>query len=286
MGDKNKKALIMEGGALRGIFTCGVIDVLMENNIIFDAGVGISAGAVLGCNYKSKQIGRGLRYNLKYCKNKEYHSFRSLRKTGDLFGVDFCYNKLPNELDKFDIETFKNNPMKFYVGTTKVSTGEAIFHECATGDESDMLWFRASASMPIVSRVVEIDGEGYLDGGISVSVPYKFIEDLGYNKNVIILTRPKGYRKKKTKHKLFLKHFLKKMPKIKELVLNRYTSYNKEMDDIDYREREGLSIVIRPPMKLKISKTERNPKKIQKVYDLGRSEGLKRLEEIKKFLGI
>lgn len=286
MGDKNKKALIMEGGALRGIFTCGVIDVLMENNIIFDAGVGISAGAVLGCNYKSKQIGRGLRYNLKYCKNKDYHSFRSLRKTGDLFGVDFCYNKLPNELDKFDIETFKNNPMKFYVGTTKVSTGEAIFHECATGDESDMLWFRASASMPIVSRVVEIDGIGYLDGGISVSVPYKFIEDLGYNKNVIILTRPKGYRKKKTKHKLFLKHFLKKMPKIKELVLNRYTSYNKEMDDIDYREMEGLSIVIRPPMKLKISKTERNPKKIQKVYDLGRSEGLKRLEEIKKFLGI
>lgn len=286
MGDKNKKALIMEGGALRGIFTCGVIDVLMENNIFFDAGIGISAGAVLGCNYKSKQIGRGLRYNLKYCKNKEYHSFRSLRKTGDLFGVDFCYNKLPNELDKFDIETFKNNPMKFYVGTTKVSTGEAIFHECATGDESDMLWFRASASMPIVSRVVEIDGIGYLDGGISVSVPYKFIEDLGYNKNVIILTRPKGYRKKKTKHKLFLKHFLKKMPKIKELVLNRYTSYNKEMDDIDYREMEGLSIVIRPPMKLKISKTERNPKKIQKVYDLGRSEGLKRLEEIKKFLGI
>lgn len=286
MGNNYKKALIMEGGALRGIFTCGVIDVLMENNIIFDAGVGISAGAVLGCNYKSKQIGRGLRYNLKYCKNKEYHSFRSLRKTGNLFGVDFCYNKLPNELDIFDTETFKNNPMKFYVGTTKVSTGEAIFHECATGDESDMLWFRASASMPIVSRVVEIDGEGYLDGGISVSVPYKFIEDLGYNKNVIILTRPKGYRKKKTKHKLFLKHFLKKMPKIKELVLNRYTSYNKEMDDIDYKEMEGLSIVIRPPMKLKISKTERNPKKIQKVYDLGRSEGLKHLEEIKKFLGI
>lgn len=286
MGENKKTALVMEGGALRGIFTCGVIDVLMENGIIFDGAAGISAGAVLGCNIKSKQIGRGLRYNLKYCKDKRYHSFKSLRKTGDLFGVDFCYNELPNKLDIFDTETFKNNPLKFYAGTTKVSTGEAVFHECTTGDETDLLWFRASASMPIVSRVVEIDGEGYLDGGISVSVPYEFMENLGYNRNIIILTRPKGYRKKKTKHRLFLKHFLKKMPKIKELVLNRYITYNKEMDEIDDRESKCISLVIRPPKALDISKTERNPKKIQATYDLGRSEALKRLDEIKKFLGI
>ncbi len=281
-----KTSLIMEGGALRGIFTCGVIDVLMENGIVFDGAAGISAGAVLGCNYKSKQIGRPLRYNLNYCKDKRYHSLWSLRKTGDLFGVDFCYNELPNKLDIFDTETFQNNPMKFYAGATKVSTGEAVFHECITGDETDLLWFRASASMPIVSRVVEIDNEGYLDGGISVSVPYEFMEGLGYNRNIIILTRPKGYRKKKTKHKWLIKHFLKKMPKIKDLVLNRYIKYNKEMDDIDEREKEGISLVIRPPKKLDISKTEKNPKKIQKVYDLGRNEALKRLDEIKSFLNI
>ena len=129
MGEKFKTSIIMEGGSLRGMFTCGVIDVLLENNVEFDAAAGISAGAVLGCNIKSKQIGRGLRYNLKYCKNKRYHSFRSLRKTGDLFEVEFCYNELPNKLDIFDTETFKNNPLKFYAGVTKVSTGEAVFHE-------------------------------------------------------------------------------------------------------------------------------------------------------------
>lgn len=276
----------MEGGSLRGMFTCGVIDVLLENNIEFDAAAGISAGAVLGCNIKSKQIGRGLRYNLKYCKNKRYHSFRSLRKTGDLFEVEFCYNELPNKLDIFDTETFKNNPLKFYAGVTKVSTGEAVFHECTDGGEVDLLWLRASASMPIVSRVVEIDGEGYLDGGIANSVPYDYMESLGYNRNVIVLTRPKGYRKKKTKYKFLIKHFLKKMPKIKEMVLDRYIRYNKQMDEIDERESKGISLVIRPPKKLDISKTERNPKKIQKAYDLGRAEALKRLDEIKKFLNI
>lgn len=281
-----KKGIILEGGALRGMFSCGVIDVLMEEGITFDGGVGISAGAVLGCNIKSKQIGRPLRYNLKYCKDKRYHSMWSLRKTGDLFGVDFCYRLLPNELDVFDTDTYKNNPMKFYVGVTNVNSGESVFHECKTGDESDMLWFRASASMPIVSRVVEIDGEGYLDGGISVSVPYKFFEELGYNRNLIVLTRPKGYRKKKTKHKLLLKHFLKKMPKIKELVLNRYIEYNQEMDDIDLREKEGISFVIRPPKALKIKKAEKNPKRIQEAYNLGRSEALKHLDEIKKFLNV
>lgn len=283
--EKNiKTSLILEGGALRGIFTCGVIDVLLENGITFDAGIGISAGAVFGCNYKSKQIGRALRYNLKYCKDKRYHSFKSLRKTGDLFGVDFCYRLLPNELDVFDTDTYKNNPMKFYVGVTNVNSGKAEYYECKNGDGKDMLYFRASASMPVVSRVVEIDNEGYLDGGISDSVPYKFMEDLGYNRNVIILTRPKVYRKKKAKHRLLLGHFLKKLPVIKELIFNRHIVYNKQMDDIDYREKEGISIVIRPPKKLKISKTETNPKKIQKVYDLGRTEGLKRLPEIIEFL--
>lgn len=286
MGNNYKTAIIMEGGALRGIFTCGVIDVLMENGITFDGAAGISAGAVLGCNIKSKQIGRGLRYNLKYCKDKRYHSIKSLRKTGDLFNVEFCYNELPNKLDIFDTDTFKNNPMKFYCGTTQVSTGKAVFHECTTGDETDLLWLRASASMPIVSRVVEIENEGYLDGGIANSVPYEFMENLGYNRNLIVLTRPKGYRKKKTKHKFLIKHFLKKMPKIKDAVLNRYSEYNKEMDEIDERESNGISLVIRPPKALDISKTEKDPKKIQATYDLGRNEALKRLDEIKKFFNI
>ncbi len=281
-----KKGLVLEGGALKGIFSCGVMDVLMENEIEFDAAVGISAGAVLGCNIKSKQIGRPLRYNLKYAKDKRYHSFWSLRKTGDIYGADFCYRILPNELDIFDRETYRNNPMKFYVGATNIETGVCEFHECDKGDEVDMLWFRASASIPIVSTPVEIDGNKYLDGGIDNSIPFEFLESLGYNRNIIILTKPKGFRKKLIKHRILLKHFLKKMPKVKEKVLVRHIAYNKQMELIDEREAKGISLVIRPPKKLKIGTMEKSRKKIQKVYDLGRAEGLKRLEEIKEFLNI
>ena len=285
MGDI-KKGLVLEGGALKGLFSCGVMDVLLENGIEFDAGIGISAGAALGCNYKSKQIGRALRYNLKYAKDKRYHSFWSLRKTGDIYGADFCYRLLPNELDIFDSETYKNNPMKFYVGATNINTGLCEFHECKTGDELDMLWFRASASIPIVSKPVMIDGVGYLDGGIDNSIPFEYLESLGYNKNIIILTKPKGYRKKRIKHRILLKHFLKKMPKVKDKVMVRHLIYNKQMDDIDDRENKGISLVIRPPKKLKIGTMEKNRKKIQAVYDLGREEALKRLDEIKTFLNI
>ena len=281
-----KKGLILEGGALKGIFSCGVIDVLMENGIEFDGAIGISAGAVLGCNYKSKQIGRPLRYNLKYAKDKRYHSFWSLRKTGDIYGVDFCYRLLPNELDIFDTETYKNNPMKFYVGATNIDTAICEFHECPNGDELDMLWFRASASIPIVSKPVEIDGNKYLDGGIDNSIPFEYFESLGYNKNIIILTKPKGFRKKLIKHRILLKHFLKKMPKVRDKVLIRHLIYNKQMDDIDDRENKGISLVIRPPKKLKIGTMEKNRKRIQKVYDLGRKVALERLDEIKEFLNI
>ena len=287
MGEKNyKSAIVLEGGAMKGLFSCGVIDVLMENGITFDAGVGISAGAVFGCNLKSKQIGRGLRYNKKYCNDKRYHSFKSLRKTGDLYNVEFCYKTIPDELDIFDRETFKNNPMKFYVGATNIDTGECEFHECSDGLDLDMLWLRASASIPVLSRPVEIDGKKYLDGGIDNSIPFEYMESLGYNKNIIVLTKPKGYKKKKIKYRFLIHHFLKKMPKVWEKVLVRHIKYNNVTELINDREEKGISLVIRPPKKLKVKSAESNPKKLQKAYDLGRSEALKRLDEIKEFLNI
>ena len=151
-----KTALIMEGGAMRGMFTCGVMDVLMENGITFDGAAGISAGACFGCNFKSGQIGRPIRYNKEYCRDPRYCSFRSLILTGDLYNADFCYRELPEVLDPFDREAFAKNPMAFYVGATDVETGECVFHRCTDGSGEDMLWFRASASMPVVSRPVRI----------------------------------------------------------------------------------------------------------------------------------
>ena len=172
-----KTALIMEGGAMRGMFTCGVMDILMENSVTFDGAAGISAGAVFGCNFKSGQIGRPIRYNKKYCRDPRYCSIRSLIRTGDLYGADFCYRELPDVLDPFDRDTFARNPMAFYAGATDVKTGKCVFHLCTDGEQTDMLWFRASASMPMVSRPVRIGDHSYLDGGIADAVPYAYMQD-------------------------------------------------------------------------------------------------------------
>ena len=281
---KKKTGLVLEGGAMRGLFSAGVMDVFMENGITFDGCVGISAGAVFGLNYKSNQIGRSIRYNLKYCKDPRYCSFKSLFTTGDLYGVDFCYRVLPYELDIFDYKAFKKNPMKFYIGATDVNTGKCLFHLCSDGGVFDMTWMRASASMPLVSRIVEVEGFKLLDGGIADSVPYRFMEKEGYNRNVIILTQPKGYRKSKNKLLPVMKVVLRKYPKLVHAMEIRQDMYNKQMRGIDRREKEGTSFVIRPPKDLGIGRTENDPAKLKEVYDIGRAEGLRVLDSLKEFL--
>ena len=279
-----RSALVMEGGAMRGMFTCGVIDVLMENGITFDAASGISAGAVFGCNYKSHQIGRAIRYNKKYCKDPRYSSFRSLMKTGDFFGADFCYREIPDELDIFDRETFAKEPMEFYIGATDVLTGEIRYHRCIDGGMKDIEWMRASASMPILSKVVRIDGHQLLDGGISDAIPYSYMEELGYRKNVIVLTQPEGYEKKKSSKVLF-KMFLRKYPAIVEAMGKRHIMYNRQLEEVRKKEASGESLVIRPPEDLKIGRACKKPEELERVYQIGRAEAKRRLPEIRKFLG-
>ena len=278
-----KTALIMEGGAMRGMFTCGVMDILMENSVTFDGAAGISAGAVFGCNFKSGQIGRPIRYNKKYCRDPRYCSIRSLIRTGDLYGADFCYRELPDVLDPFDRDTFARNPMAFYAGATDVKTGKCVFHLCTDGGQTDMLWFRASASMPIVSRPVRIGDHSYLDGGIADAVPYAYMQQQGYNRNVIILTQPKGYRKKQETTPV-MKLFLRRIPKIRESMEHRHEMYNRQMDELDRMETEKTALVIRPPGDLKIGHTEKNPDELERVYQIGRKEAEMRLQEIRQWL--
>ena len=278
-----KTSLIMEGGAMRGMFTCGVIDVLMENNITFDGAAGISAGAAFGCNFKSRQIGRPIRYNKKYCRDKRYCSIRSLITTGDLYGADFCYRELPDVLDPFDRKAYRENPMPFYAGATDADTGECVFRRCDDGGETDMLWFRASASMPLVSRPVPINGRLYLDGGITDAVPYAYMEQLGYDRNVIVLTQPKGYRKQPAKIAL-MKPFLRRYPKILEAMKRRHEMYNRQMEEIDEREENRAALVIRPPQALDIGHTEKDPKELERVYQTGRKEAERRLKDIRDWL--
>ena len=277
-------ALVMEGGAMRGMFTCGVMDVLMENGIRFDGASGISAGAVFGCNYKSRQIGRPIRYNKKYCKDPRYCSFRSLLKTGDYYGADFCYRAIPDELDIFDRETFAKDPMEFYIGATDVNTGKIVYHRCTDGGMKDIEWMRASASMPILSKVVKIDGYQLLDGGMADAIPYSKMEELGYHRNVIVLTQPKGYVKKKASALLF-KIFLRKYPAVVKAMRDRHLMYNRQLQEIQAKEDAKEAIVIRPPESLRIGRACKKPEELERVYQIGRAEATRRLPEIRKFLG-
>lgn len=280
----NKYGLIMEGGAMRGMFTAGVMDVLMENEIHFDGAIGVSAGAAFGCNFKSNQIGRVIRYNKNYCKDPRFCSIRSLIKTGDLYGAEFCYTTIPYELDLFDCEAYLNNPMDFYVVCTDVETGKPVYRKCITGRDEDLIWIRASASMPIASRVVEATGYKLLDGGISDSIPLEYFESLGYNKNVVILTQPKGYIKKPSKALPLIKASLKDYPNVYKTMQNRHNDYNETISFIEEKEKSGDVLVIRPPEKLPVGRVEHNPDKLQIAYDIGVKTALEQLEEIKSFI--
>ena len=180
---------------MRGLFTAGVLDVLMERGVTFDGIVGVSAGACFGCNYKSGQIGRVIRYNKRFARDPRYCSWKSLFTTGDLFGAEFCYRTLPMELDVFDTAAYEANPMEFHVVATDCTTGKPVYRRLDKADARAFDWIRASASMPLVSRPVAIDGGLYLDGGLSDGIPLRYFESIGYERNVVVTTRPHGYRK-------------------------------------------------------------------------------------------
>ena len=279
-----KTGLILEGGAMRGMFTAGVLDVFMENGIEFDGAIGVSAGATFGCNYKSRQIGRAIRYNKRFAHDWRYCSVRSLLLTGDLYGADFCYNVLPNKLDIFDRETYKVNPMEFYCVASDCKTGTPVYKKLETCDEHDLIWMRASASMPLASRVVKVDGYKLLDGGMTDSIPLKYFEEVGFNRNVVILTQPREYRKKPASLMWLIKLMLFKYPKLVEAMRCRHIVYNEATSDIFAKAERGEVFVICPEKPLGISRTENNPDELQRVYDEGRKIAEEKLSELKTFI--
>lgn len=245
--------LVLEGGAMRGLFTAGVLDVMMENGIAVDGIMGVSAGAAFGCNYKSNQKGRALRYNKRFCKEWRYASFRSWLLTGDLYGEDFCYRRVPLELDVFDSKAFAASPCAYYAVCTDVETGLPVYAKCDKGDERDLRWIQASASMPLASRMVMIDGRPMLDGGISDSIPLKKMQQLGYERNIVILTQPEGYRKQPNKLVPLMRLFYRRYPALPETLARRHDAYNAQLDYVSACEEQGNTLVIRPEMKLAVS---------------------------------
>ena len=279
-----KTGLIMEGGAMRGMFTAGVLDVLMENGLVTDGAIGVSAGAVFGCNYKSHQIGRVIRYNTEYCNDKRYASFKNLVKTGNLYSEQFCYHEVPEKLDPFNEAAFAASPMDFFVVCTDVKTGEPIYHKCRKGDAEDVLWMEASASMPLAAKIVKIGHYGLLDGGVADSIPVRFFESIGYKRNLIILTQPKGYIKKKNKFLPAIRAKYFRYPAFVEAVADRHERYNETLSYIWMLEQAGKDYVIRPPISLEIGAMERDPAQLRRVYETGRAVAQIQVEKIRDFL--
>jgi len=277
-----KIGLVLEGGAMRGLFTAGVLDIFLDNNVEVTDVVGVSAGTLFGVNYVSKQRGRALRYNLKYINDKRYMNVKSWLKTGNLINKDFTYYKLPFQLDVFDNKTFKESPINFFATVTNIETGEAEFVKIKDAYKQ-METLRATSALPFISEIIEVGDKKYLDGGISNSIPVDFFEKQDFDKVIVILTRPITYRKEKTTG-IQYKLFYKKYPKLVEKLENRYKEYNDTVDKIVELEKEGKLFVIRPSENITIKRLEKDIEKLQKVYDLGLKDGNNIIEDLKQYL--
>ena len=279
-----KIGLLLEGGAMRGLYTAGVLDVFMKNNIKIDGIVGVSAGALFGMNYKSKQIGRVLRYNKKYAGNRNYMGFYSFLTTGNIMNEDFCFKRIVNELDPIDYETFKKTNVEFYAVVTNIETGKAEYIKLDDlKDRNNLEILRASGSIPFVSKPVILNNKKYLDGGIADSIPIDKIMSMGFDRVLVVLTRPISYRKKKT-NQTFPKIYYRKYPKFAETINNRYKKYNEELEKISELEKEGKIFVIRPSKLVKIKRIEKDSNKLQEMYDLGKNDTLKVLDKLDKYI--
>lgn len=277
-----KIGIVLEGGAMRGLFTAGVLDTLLAENIRIDAAFTVSAGALFGVNFFSKQSGRVLRYNKKYLHDKRYMSLHSLLTTGNIVNRDFAFYELPFTLDPFDQETFAQSGADFWVTLTNVETGEAEYVKI-TDAFAQMEALRATSAMPVVSKIVEIDGKKYLDGGIADSIPLEKCLELGYDKIIVILTRPLEYRKKPSSTLLF-KWFYRRYPKFVARWANRYADYNNTVEKIIELNEKQQIFVIRPSQELNIRRIEKDLTKIQAMYDLGVTDAQSSMINLKAYL--
>ena len=275
--------LVIEGGGMRGIYTAGVLDFFMEKDLYFDDCYAVSAGACHAVSYYSKQIGRSLKVTLDYIHDKRYCSVNSLIKTGDLFGVEMLYNRIPNELVLYDYDTFNKFKGNFHSVVTNCNTGKAEYIKIKDM-EKDIVAVRASSSLPLLSRIVEINGQQYLDGGISDSIPIKKSIEDGHKKNVVILTRDKTYRKTKSSFLHIFKIKYKKYPNLVKAIENRYKMYNDTLDFIEEKRKSGEVFIIQPKAPVNISRVEKDKTKLKALYDAGYNDAKECYEELIKFI--
>ena len=278
-----KKGLVLEGGAMRGLWTAGITDVMMEHDVCPDALIGVSAGAAFGCNYKSRQIGRAIRYNTRFAHDSRYSGVKSLLTSGDYFNAHFGYHVVPYEYDIFDTATFEQNPMTFTIVCTDIETGQAVYHDMTHVDYDELEWLRASASMPLASKVVHVQGRKLLDGGVSDSIPLEYFEQQGIRRNVVILTRPLGYQKEHNKLMPLMRLSLRKYPNFLRALDERHLMYNRQLEYVAEAERQGRCLVIRPEEKIPIGHISHDADQMRLVYESGRKVGEQFIDRIIAF---
>lgn len=281
-----KRGLVLEGGAMRGLFTAGITDVLMEHGVWTDGVIGVSAGAAFGCNIKSRQPGRAIRYNMRFARDSRYSGLRSLITTGDYFNAEFAYHIVPRDYDLFDDAAFDANPLEFVVVCTDVTTGKAVYKRLERCSPEAYDWIRASASMPLASRVVSLEGYLLLDGGVADSIPLAYAEQAGYERNVVILTQPRGYVKEHNRLMPLMRVALRKYPKMIQALDQRHLMYNRQLEYVSQAEQKGRCLVISPDERLPIGHISHDPDEMKRVYDIGRDMGYRRMNDVKEFLNI
>ena len=280
----DRLGLVLEGGAMRGLYTAGVLDVLLEQGIQADTVLGVSAGAIHGCSYVSGQGGRSIRYYEKYRGDRHFMGLYCLLTTGDMVGRKFCYEELPLRLDPFDEAAFEASPMDFYVTTTNLLTGKAEYVLCKElRPGAGMEYIRAGASMPLASRIVRIGGVPYLDGGVADSIPYAAAGRLGCGPRIVVLTRAAGYRKEPAKMGIF-NAFYKKYPNFLRAMAGRYAMYNAEVSLVEHAAARGEAFLLRPSRDLQVSRMEKDVGKLRALYELGRADTLAQLPALRGYL--
>ena len=278
-----KVGLVLEGGGMRALFTAGVLDALLDvKELDVDGIIGVSAGALFGANYVSGQKERAIRYNKKYARDKRYMGLHSWITTGNAVNKDFAFYELPVKLDVFDQEKFKQSKIDFYVVMTNVENGQAEYVLIEDIFEQ-MEYLRATSALPFASKIIEINGKKYLDGGISDSIPIDYCQSLGYDKIILILTRPENSYKEDKLNFLY-KLVYRKYPNLVERLINMGKDYEVVLKKIKDLENENKIFVIRPPEVLKIGRLEKNEDKIQNVYDIGLNTGIKEIDSLLNYL--
>lgn len=276
--------LVLEGGGMRGVYTAGVLEYFMEKEWYVPYVIGVSAGACNAASYLSRQPGRNKKVTIGFITDRRYISYRNLVREKSIFGMDFIFNEIPNNLVPFDFETFYGETHELVIGTTDAVSGEAVFFRKNEAPEMSLSLIRASSSLPFVSQPVLYQERTLFDGGITAPIPiHQSIKD-GNERNIVVLTRPKGYRKKPFKQQWLAQRFYPAYPGLVRAMVERSLVYNRTLDEIERLEREGKVIVIRPSAPFKVGRMEKDSSKLEALHDLGYKDAAEAKEKLQEWL--